>query len=350
MRAYLSRSSLRSLAVALFVTLLVAAPRDARGDPPKQPVSAELQKAREEFLRGGDLANQSQWGEALAAFERSEKLRRHSVTTFDIGACQRAMGSYTLARETLGRALSDNDDAGGAELPQTLVTDAKGYLAEIDGILATVTVHLSPADTRIAVDGRPLLLRPPRPGDDRGLSPLVAGVRDPGPGEAPPASSFRVLLNPGTRVFTLSRKGFSDSVVRRTLLPGAAVDLDLALDRLPATIHVLSSPPRAVITVDAMDVGLTPIDLTRPAGSYRFLIRESGYVPYDTKVVAEAGEELTLSPTLPKEKTALTKRWWFWASAATVVAGGVLLTYALTRSPQTPAYDGGSTGLVVPSK
>lgn len=346
MRKHRSRA-VRDLAryVVVFSVLSAGHGMVARADlPPETPESA---KAREEFLRGGDLANRAQWGEALVAFERSDSLRRHAVTTFNIGACQRAMGSYTRARETFARALTDNDAARGTELPEMLVTDAKGYVAEIDRLLTMVTVRLSPADARVAVDGRPLLVRPAAE-DPKGVPVLVAGVRDPGPGEAPPAAIFRVVLDPGTRVFTLSRKGFSDAVATRTVAAGGRVDMDLALDRLPATFHVASSPTRGIVTVDGMDVGLTPVDLTRPAGSYRVVIREAGFVPYDTKVVASAGEEVSLSPTLPKEKTTLTQRWWFWTGAAAVVGGGVVLTYALTRpGAQPPPYDAGSANWLV---
>jgi PEGA domain-containing protein len=342
---------LRVSALVLLVAAATSIAANASADTPVESASPELQKARQEFLRGATLANNAQWGEALAAFEASEALRRHAVTTFNIGACERAMGNYTLARETLSRALTENDAAQGGELPQMLVTDASGYLAEIDKLLATVTVHLSPADARVAVDGRPLLVRPPRTGDAGDLPVLVAGVREPGPGEAAPAGVFRVILNPGTRIFTLSGKGFSDAVASRTVAPGSITEVDLSLDRLPATVHVTSTPTGAAVSIDDIDVGLTPLDLTRPAGSYHVLVREAGYVPYDTKVVAGAGGELILSPTLPKEKTAITQRWWFWTSAAAVVAGGILLTYALTRpAPQPPAYATGSTGWLVQPK
>src|SRR4051812_5017686 len=94
-----------SLRSRLFsIALLLLLPRIARADDP-----TAVAKAREEFTRANEAGKKAQWAEALQAFERSAKLRPHAVTTFNIGVCQRAMGNYTLARDTLLRALTEND-------------------------------------------------------------------------------------------------------------------------------------------------------------------------------------------------------------------------------------------------
>ena len=47
-------------------------------------------------------------------------------------------------------------------------------------------------------------------------------------------------------------------------------------------------------------------------------------------------------------KEPLTKKWWFWTGTAAVIAGGALLTYALTRpSPTPPPYNPGSANWLV---
>jgi hypothetical protein len=335
--------------------VLVVPWRSAHADPTGVATPAadspDVSLARQDFVRGADFANHSQWAEALSAFEHSEKLRPHAVTTFNIGACQRAMGNYTLARETLLKALADNDAAHGSQLPDMLVTEARGYVAEIDHLLSTIAVTLMPADTRIAVDGRPLAARAPTSAPAEGPPTLVAGVLDPGTGEAPSASTFRLILNPGTRVFTLSRKGFADQVVTRSCAPGASTELKLELDRLPALLHIASDPTHAVVSLDGIDVGVTPVDVTRPAGSYRVLIRAKGVVAYDTQVVAHAGEDLSLSPTLPKEKVTVTQKWWFWTAIGVAVAGAAAGTFAVVRSqepaPAATPPTGGTLGWTV---
>jgi hypothetical protein len=349
-----SARSVAQVALACgFTLLLLAAPVLVAEAAPAAADSGEVARAREEFVRGADFANRAQWAEALVAFEHSAKLRPHPTTTFNIGACQRAMGSYTLARQTLVRALSDHESGAGGELPQMLVNDAHGYLAEIDRLLATVTVTLLPADAQIAVDGRPL-----ESASTLGLGSgtaalpvLVAGVSAPGRGQPPPVSQFRVIVNPGTRVFTLSRKGFADAVISRTFGPGATADLNLELDRLPAAIHVGSSPPGGIVTLNGIDVGATPVDVARPTGSYRVVIRKPGFVTYDTRVLARPGEGVSLDPSLPVEKTPITQRWWFWTGLGVVVAGAAAGTYFYVRgqepAPAATPPTGGTMGWTV---
>jgi PEGA domain len=49
--------------------------------------------------------------------------------------------------------------------------------------------------------------------------------------------------------------------------PGDATALELDLDRLPATLRISASRAGAVVSVDGIDVGAAPLDLSRPAGT-----------------------------------------------------------------------------------
>jgi hypothetical protein len=303
----------------------------------------EIAKAREEFLNGAELVKQARWGEALGAFERSGRLRPHAITTYNVGACERAMGLYTRAQKTFRDALAQNDATQKTDLPASLIVDIEGYLSQIRSLLSNAVVTLVPANASVTVDGRPLELAEPL------ATPpvLMAGVRAPGPGEAPPGSVFLVQLDPGVHVFTLSRKGFADAVVNRTFLPGATSDMSLRLDRLPATLHVASYPSGGVVTVDGADVGATPVDVSRPAGAYKVVVRKGGYVTYETEIVMQSGEDANLSPNLPLEKVALTQRWWFWTGVGVVILGVAGGTYLIERSRETnaaPPPDGGGLG------
>jgi hypothetical protein len=338
----LSRFRIEPIVLALAIALVAPAAM-ALDEPPASADTPDITKARQEFLSGAELVKEARWGEALAAFERSGKLRPHAITTYNVGACERAMGLYTRAQKTFKDAMAQNDAAGKTELPASLVVDIDGYLSQIRSILANVMVTLVPANAALTVDGRPLEVT------ERGASPpvLAGGVLPPGPGEAPPASLFRVQLDPGVHVFTLSRKGYADAVVNRTFLPGASTELSLHLDRLPATFHVASYPAGGIVTVEGADVGATPVDVPRPAGSYKVVVRKPGYVTYETQVVAQSGEEVNLSPNLPQEKVALTQRWWFWSAVGVVVLGAAGGTYLLTRgqgTEQRPPPDAGGLG------
>jgi hypothetical protein len=300
---------------------------------------ANVAIARDAFVLGADLAKKAQWAEALAAFERSASLHPHALTTYNLGVCERALGHYTRARDRFAAALLENA-AGEPQLPVTIADDTRAYLGEIEAMLTRLAVRITPADAQIAVDGRPL--RFDSNGEGRPIA--VAGVREAGRGEPPPAQEFELLVDPGTHVLTLSRTGFTDILLNRSFAPAARTPLDLELDRLPATLRVAANVDATVVTVDGFDVGSTPVDLSRPAGSYRVAVKKEGFVPYEAQVVLKAGDEVRLRATMVEDRT-LTKKWWFWTGVAAVVIGGAVATYALTRPAPPP--DCGSLGVCV---
>ena len=319
------------------VLFTIDAPAPALADEP-----ADAPEALAAFVEGTTLVKQARWAQALAAFERAAQLRPHAITTYNIGACERALGHYTRARKVFRQALSEHEASGNKQLPDSLVERTRGYLTEIDGLTARLQLTIVPEGAAIAIDGRPL----ERDSGDRDRV-LVAGTRHPGAAEAAPAGSFEVLLDPGAHVLSLTRKGFSTAVVNRTLAPGSVVPLRLELDRLPATLHVTSSPEGGIVTVNGADVGPTPVDVLRPAGSYRILVKKPGRVTYEATVTAQPGEQLKIPAPLREDKPALTERWWFWTAAGVVVAGAAVGTYFATRSEPEPTraeVSGGTFG------
>jgi len=330
--------------VTAFVVLCtaLASAQPAPTDAPSAPPAAEdprTEKARTLYKRGVESVKREQWSEALASFEESSELRPHATTTFNIAACERALGHYTRAREILDKALEQAAKEPGTLAP-SLETEAKGLKQEIEALLVRVQMTLDPPNAAILVDGRPLA-----PG--RRDKALLAGVETPGPGRVPPSSSFEVVMNPGTHVITLSRKGYSDAVVRKTYGPGTRQNLALRIEKLPATLKISSNIEGALVRVGDSDVGPVPSEVLRPAGSYRVSVSKKGFDPYESSVTLNAGQQSELVAKLNPESRPITKEWWFWAGSIAVVATGVIVTYALTRpEPDPPPYDGGSTGWV----
>lgn len=281
----------------------------------------DVSEARDQFKKGAELAKDAQWGAALAAYERSAKLRPHPWTTYNIGVCERALGQYVRARKTFERALEQRTSE--ADLPNATVDDVKRFLAEIDRLVGSLDVTVEPADARLAIDGRP------HEGDTKG------GVA-------------HLVLDPGRHVIVLSREGFSDAVHAEDVRPGDKRAVKLALDRLPATLAVRASKAEAVVAVDGLDVGVAPVDLLRPAGTHHVVVRKSGFVAYETDAVVRPGQRVELVAALKEEKPSVFSRWWFWTAAGVVVTGAAITTYALTRpDPERPALDGGGLGWTV---
>ena len=95
--------------------------------------------------------------EAIAAFERSQALRPHPLTVYNIGACERALGRYTRARARLRAAIADST------LEATYANEAKAWLEQIEALLVHLTLAVSPTNAAVSIDGR----RGPRRGGDR---------------------------------------------------------------------------------------------------------------------------------------------------------------------------------------
>ncbi len=333
------------LVAALLARGPLARADEAQRTPPSAAADDVKAAARAKYVEGVQLVQRAQWSEALAAFEASAKLYPNPATTLDMGACERALGRYVRARATLGRALVESA-AAGYTLPESSVTEAKGFIAEIDRILARVQVTIDPPEASIAIDGRPLAVQ--REAEDSAIPLLAAGVLPPGPGAPASAAAFDLVLDPGAHVITLSRKGFTDAVVNRTLAPGSTSTLDLKLDRLPATLEITATQAGALVKVDDADVGPTPVDVLRPAGAYHVTVKKDGFLPYGTQVTVQPGEEVKLHASLLVDKPSVAKRWWFWTAIAGVIGTGVVVTYVATRpKPQPPPYDTGSTGWLV---
>ncbi len=319
--------------IAFFLALacaLVALPAEAD----------DVDKARDAYKEGAALAKDAQWGAALAAFERSSKLRPHPWTTYNLAVCERALGQYVRARRTFARAL-DERKGGDQDLPEATVTDIKRFQSEIAGLVGTLEVKLEPADAAIAVDGQPL----EPTSETTPLPTLLAGTLPSGPGKAPPAGKFRVVLDPGAHVFVITREGFTDAVHTETVRPGDKRSIELLVERLPATLDIAADKSDAVVTVNQLDVGVAPVKLSRPPGNYHVVVRRSGFVPYEIDTALKPGQKTDIRASLKEDKPSILTRWWFWTAAGVVVVGAATTTYLVTRpAPERPPLEGGGLG------
>lgn len=330
----MSHAANHAMALALLIAL---------GAGQARAQSADVEQARALYLDGLQQVREAHWAEALAAFERSRQLRPHALTSYNIGACERALGHYTRAQAELGRALEQ--DEASAELPPSVRTEALAFVAEIERISVRIALVVEPSATAISVDGRPL----ERSAGGVGPARFVAGIAPPGPGAPVHARELEIVADPGAHVITLSRHGYSAVVINKTYRPGERVNERWSLTELPATIRISSNERLAVVSVNGKDVGVAPVDVLRPAGSYRVEVTKPGFVHYAADVRVMAGEESVLRSTLVREKPSILSKWWFWTAAATLAGGVATVSFLAARGErrgERPALDGGTLGWV----
>ncbi len=321
--------STRTLHAAVLAAVFVGAPARAQ---------ERQDEARAAFRDGAALIEQAEWARALAAFERSFAVRPHALTLYNIGVCQRFIGSYTLARETLQRALTRASETD--EMPSLFVTQTRTYLTELEGSLARFEIAVSPKETRVAIDGRPLAPVDGKPGL------FVAGIAEGAP-RSVGVERFEVLADPRAVVLTFSLDGYDTIEIRKQPKPGSQELIPVSMAEQPAQLKIASNVPRAIVRVDGVDVGLSPVLVSRPPGPRVVSVTNEGFVPYEAKVTLKPGQLFPLDARLEPERTPLTKKWWFWASAIGVVAAAGAVTYVLVRpEPTRPEPDAGRLGWI----
>jgi hypothetical protein len=148
------------------------------------------------------------------------------------------------------KALQDHEAGRGGQLTPDLLEEAKSYLPEVERRLATAVVTLTPAQTAVAVDGRPLEVVSGAEDQSADHNPggrlvLAAGTRDPGRPEVPPAATFDLLLDPGRHVFVLSRPAAADVVVEKNFEVGVTQPLALTSEERAKPAAPAPAPPTA---------------------------------------------------------------------------------------------------------
>jgi hypothetical protein len=222
----------------------------------------QVTEAREIFRGGVDAAREGHWQDALAAFEKSNRLRPHVVTLYNIGFCERRLGHDTRARQALIEALKESDTPGVAHLPEAMSTAAKTELDAIRTELATAAMGVRIPGVKVLVDGRPL----ERSVSVDGKPTFVAGTREPGPPEDVPQADIVVELDPGTHVFSLIHADRAEPDLVRTVAPGAVVSI--ALDVSPPTpVQRRMLPPIEVVRVREKKRPEWPIFLSLGVGA-----------------------------------------------------------------------------------
>jgi len=102
----------------------------------------------------------------------------------------------------------------------------------------------------------------------------------------------------GQHRVALTLEGYQPYETTVSVTTGETVELNATMQRQAGSISI-SSPPAADVYVNEAYVGYTSASLgSLPPGRYRVRILLEGYVPHETMVMIEGGENEGLDPTL----------------------------------------------------
>jgi hypothetical protein len=142
-----------------------------------------------------------------------------------------------------------------------------------------------------------------------------------------------VRLPAGASTLQIELDGFFP-VTRDIVMPGGgklAIDAPMHPKSTSGFLGVTSDPLGARITVDGRELGTASprVEAALPAGPHEVVASRDGYRDVRLSLVLAPGASRDVSVPLEKARSVLT-RWWFWTSVGVAIAGGVVLTYALT--------------------
>jgi hypothetical protein len=107
------------------------------------------------------------------------------------------------------------------------------------------------------------------------------------------------------------------------------LEVELLPQKDLGVLVVRASPPEADVTIDGKELGRAPVEAQIASGEHRVRASLAGHRDADTTVVVTVNERKEVELSLEKSPP-IVSRWWFWTGIAVVVAGGVVLTVALT--------------------
>ena len=280
--------------------------------PVPPPVSAILDVAKQHFDQGVALFNDNNFPAALAEFLESYRLNPAAAVLRNIGYTQQRLFRYPEAIETLKRYLAGSPAIAADERANT-----DQIIAEMQALLAPVTLSITPAGASVTVDGRVL-------------------------GRAP--FTLPLQLAAGTHTLEIVAAGFTPEHRELGVVAGTPAQLSLALVAIPRTgkVRIAASVAGAVVAIDGAPAGIAPLEVELGPGGHSLEISAPHFQTRREELVVTAGEtrvkQVTLDALVEARPRRWYQRWYVWTPVAVVVSGvglGAAIHYGTTEGPIT---------------
>jgi len=290
--------------VLLATQQLLAASAPAAPAPTTPPVPARESEPAQRAAALRDTGNQAmlemRYVDALSSYQQSATLDPAYVgVLYSIARAHQMLGEFAEALSTLER------------FEHQATPETKAKVGQLDRLFAELRARVGSLQLSCNIPGARVLLR------DKviGITPL------------PPTR-----LAAGSATLELELDGFFP-MRREIVIPAAgslALELELHARSSSGLLIVHTVPSGARISVDGQRQGTSSpsVELALNAGAHRVNALREGYDEASVPVVLRAGSTRNLHLELERS-VPITSRWWFWASAGVVIAGGVALSAAL---------------------
>ena len=262
-------------------------------------------RARALFAQGIAAAAAGDDETAVRAFSQSYDLFPHPGTLVNLATCQDRLGRLADAYRSWTELLSRY----GTVVSTTARGQARGRVAALDALLATVEVTSRPEGALLQIDGREV-----------GRTPLDGPLR----------------LDPGPHVFMARFEGDQDVTEGRVLNAGQNPAVALAQEaETPALGSLIVECPveGATVTIDDRPPVPAPARQEVEAGEHQVRVVASGYRSYTEIAVVASGDESRLLVDLElaeteETPTSTSERRGFWRGPWPWIIGGVILAGA----------------------
>jgi PEGA domain len=300
------------LALALF-SCAALLPRTAPADPnPKASSEPAVEEGRLRFQKGVALYREGSFEAALAEFQKAYQVAPSYRLLYNIAQVQDELHDYVSAVKAFKQYLAD----GGSEVPPERVSQVLSEIQKLEGRIATIDVSTNVDGAEVRIDDVP-----------SGTSPLHAPIS----------------VNAGPRRIYVSKPGYPSTARSITVAGGdhvrVALDLTPPAPPRPVAIEEAKKPPPRMEVPESKSHAAAWIGLATTgvlaAGAGVF-----GLLAYNAK--KDFDHDLSTFPVTKKKVDDDRSRMVRFAtatdalSAATVVAAGFTLYFAVSGGSDTP--------------
>jgi hypothetical protein len=276
--------------------IVVAPPEPAPLPPPSPALRAA--KLRDD---GNDAMLAMRYPDALAAYQAALELTPEDTRLlYNIARAEQLLGAYPEALTAL------------ESFAAHVGSEAKAKVGGLDDLFAELRRRVSTLDLKCSERGARILV-----GDKIiGVTPLP-----------------RMRLAAGAVTLKLELDGFFPEARDIVLPGGGALSLEVSLHRKSTSgqLAISSTPIGALVSVDGHELGTASprLEVALPAGPHEIRAHHEGFDDARLSLLIAPGALRDVSIPLERSRSVLT-RFWFWSAVGVAVAGGVVLTYALT--------------------